>query len=92
MLLVHASDVQKSRTVRITKITVYLPEDLMHALERLAASQGRTEAAVIRDVIAAAVLAQDRPRGPHRLWAALSIAARGRIAVRRAPVVSAVSH
>lgn len=53
----------------MTKTTVYLPEELKHALERLATAQGRSEAAVIRDAIAAAALANDRPRPRGGLFA-----------------------
>lgn len=49
----------------MTKTTVYLPEDLKQALERLAAASGRSEAQLIRDAIAALTVsaAPPRPRG-----------------------------
>lgn len=49
----------------MTKTTVYLPDDLKKALERLAATSGRSEAQVIRDAIATLTTAarRARPRG-----------------------------
>ena len=44
------------------KTTVYLPDDLKHAVSRLAAESGRSEAKVIRDAIAALVDRSGRPR------------------------------
>jgi len=48
------------------KTTVYLPDDLKGQLEGVARSEGRSEAEVIRDAIAAAVANQrpPRPRAP----------------------------
>lgn len=47
------------------RTTVYLPDELKAALERTAAAQGRSEAAVIRGAIAAATAGQaPRPRLP----------------------------
>ena len=44
------------------KTTVYLPDDLKKALERIAAASGRSEAQVIRDAIGALARAAARPR------------------------------
>lgn len=55
--------------VRVNKTTVYLPDDLKKAVERLAASQGRSEAAVIRDAIASVAQAERRPRPRGGLFA-----------------------
>lgn len=49
----------------MNKTTVYLPERLKLALERVAASTGRSEAEVIREAIAEAVASSEpvQPRG-----------------------------
>ena len=49
----------------MNKTTVYLPEQLKLALERVAASTGRSEAEVIREAITQAVASSERvrPRG-----------------------------
>lgn len=45
------------------KTTIYLPDDLKQKVEQTAASQGKSEADVIRDAVAAAVV-RPRPRIP----------------------------
>lgn len=49
----------------MTKTTVYLPDDLKQALERLAAETGRSEADLIREAVGTltAAAARPRPRG-----------------------------
>ena len=44
------------------KTTVYLPEDLKAALERVASDEGRSEAEVIRESIRRAVTDREPPR------------------------------
>ncbi len=44
------------------KTTVYLPEDLKAALERMAAAEGRSEAEIIRESIRATVAGRRSPR------------------------------
>ena len=46
----------------MNKTTVYLPDELKQAVERLAATSGRSEAEVIREAIAALTTASERPR------------------------------
>jgi plasmid stability protein len=48
------------------RTTLYLPDELKAALERTAAAQGRSEAEVVRDALAAATRehAHPRPRLP----------------------------
>jgi predicted transcriptional regulator len=46
----------------VTKTTVYLPDELKRALERMAATSGRSEAELIREAVSAHVRAADRPR------------------------------
>ena len=47
------------------KTTLYLPDDLKDKIERLASREGKSEASVIRDAIAAAVTsAAPEPRIP----------------------------
>jgi len=50
------------------KTTVYLPEDLKAALERVAAAEGRSEADLIRAAVQEKVSALDRPRPRVPLW------------------------
>ncbi|MGH9091772.1 MAG: CopG family transcriptional regulator [Acidimicrobiales bacterium] len=52
----------------MNKTTVYLPEDLKQSLRRLAAASGRSEADLIREAIAAQVLACGQPRPRGRLF------------------------
>ncbi len=44
------------------KTTVYLPERLKRALERMAAEEGRSEAEIIRGALQAVVESRQRPR------------------------------
>lgn len=44
------------------KTTVYLPEDLKSALERIAAERGRSEAALIREAVRELVRGTEPPR------------------------------
>ncbi len=53
----------------MNKTTVYLPDDLKQALQRLAAASGRSEAELIREAIAALARAAGRPRPRGRLFA-----------------------
>ncbi len=53
----------------MTKTTVYLPEDLKHAVSRIAAASGRSEAEVIREAIRTLVRRSDRPRPRGGLFA-----------------------
>lgn len=46
----------------MTKTTVYLPEDLKHALERVAAETGRSQAELIREAVDSFVAQSQRPR------------------------------
>lgn len=48
----------------MVKTTVYLPEELKHALERVAATEGRSEADIIRDAIHERV-SRPRRRAPR---------------------------
>lgn len=50
------------------KTTLYIPEDLKAALEKMAAGEGRSEAEIIREAIRAAVDGRrpPRPRIPLR--------------------------
>lgn len=52
------------------KTTVYLPEELKAALERVAAAEGRSEAELIRAAVQEKVSALDRPRPRVPLWPA----------------------
>lgn len=54
------------------RTTIYLPEDLKAALERTAAMQGRSEAAVVRDAVAEATASH---RDPSRHAAAARLLA-----------------
>ena len=45
----------------MVKTTVYLPEDVKHALERVAAARGQSEAQVIRIAITSLLEAEPRP-------------------------------
>lgn len=45
----------------MTKTTVYLPEDLKHALTRMAAASGRSEADLIREAIGSLARAAEQP-------------------------------
>ena len=49
----------------MVKTTVYLPDDVKRALERLAAEEGKSEAQLIRQAVASLVdgAARPRPRG-----------------------------
>ena len=53
----------------MTKTTIYLPDELKLAVERIARGSGRSEAEVIREAIAALVRASDRPRPNGGLFA-----------------------
>jgi hypothetical protein len=53
----------------VNKTTVYLPDELKHSLQRMAAESGRSEADLIREAIATKVRASDRPRPTGRLFA-----------------------
>lgn len=53
----------------MNKTTVYLPDDLKLALERVAVSTGRSEAEVIRQALAAAVTSSTPPRPKGALFA-----------------------
>lgn len=44
------------------RTTIYLPDEMKSAIERAAAEDGRTEAEVIRDAVAAALAARERPQ------------------------------
>jgi len=55
--------------MRMTKTTVYLPDELKQALERLAAASGRSEADLIREALTALVRASGRPRPRGSLFA-----------------------
>jgi plasmid stability protein len=44
------------------KTTVYIPEDLKAALEKMAAGEGRSEAEIIREAIRATVAGRRLPR------------------------------
>ncbi len=44
------------------KTTVYLPDELKASLEQLAVQEGRSEAEIIRQAIAAAVAGRRRPQ------------------------------
>lgn len=46
----------------MTKTTVYLPDEVKEDLERLAKSEGRSEAEIIRGAVAQAIAARRRPR------------------------------
>jgi plasmid stability protein len=46
----------------MVKTTVYLPDDLKHSLERLAAATGRSEAELVREAVSTLVHASERPR------------------------------
>ena len=48
---------------------MYLPDELKRALERMAATSGRSEADLIREAIAALARAADRPRPRGALFA-----------------------
>jgi predicted transcriptional regulator len=48
----------------MVKTTVYLPEGLKHALERVASTEGRSEADIIRDAIRERV-SRPRRRAPR---------------------------
>jgi hypothetical protein len=50
------------------KTTVYLPEELKAALERVAAAEGRSEADLIRSAVQDKVSSLDRPRPRVPLW------------------------
>lgn len=52
----------------MNKTTVYLPEDLKQALQRMAAVSGRSEAELIREAIATQVRAAGHPRPRGRLF------------------------
>lgn len=47
---------------RVVKTSIYLDPDVDHALARIAAAEGTTKAALIRDALAKAVAATPRPR------------------------------
>jgi predicted transcriptional regulator len=51
------------------KTTVYLPEELKHALERTAAVSGRSEAELIREGVALVTRRAERPRPRGALFA-----------------------
>lgn len=51
------------------KTTVYLPDDLKQALDRLAAASGRSEADLIREAIGALARKAPRPRPRGALFA-----------------------
>ena len=53
----------------MNKTTVYLPDDLKRAVERMAAASHRSEAEVIREAIEALARASDRPRPQGGLFA-----------------------
>lgn len=53
----------------VEKTTVYLPEDLKQSLQRMAAVSGRSEAALIREALAAHLRTSDRLRPRGRLFA-----------------------
>jgi len=53
----------------MNKTTVYLPDDLKHALARLAASSGRSEAQLIREAIGTLTRSAERPRPRGGLYA-----------------------
>ena len=53
----------------MTKTTVYLPDDLKHALAQMAAASGRSEADLIREALSALVRASGRPRPCGGLFA-----------------------
>ena len=53
----------------MNKTTVYLPDELKQAVERLAATSGRSEAEVIREAIATLTKATERPRPSGGLFA-----------------------
>lgn len=44
------------------KTTLYLPDELKEALAEMAAAEGRSEAAIIREALRSAVRARTRPR------------------------------
>lgn len=44
------------------KTTIYLPNDLKASLEQMAEEESRSEAAIVRDAIRAAVTRRRRPR------------------------------
>lgn len=46
----------------VKRTTVYLPDDLKAALERTAERERRTEADIIRESLATALAARERPR------------------------------
>lgn len=46
------------------KTTVYFPDDLKARLARVAAAEGRSEADIIREAVAAALDGRDRPPRP----------------------------
>jgi len=48
--------------MRVTKTSVYLPDDLKQALTRIAASSGHSEAELIREAIRSLVRASELPR------------------------------
>ncbi len=50
------------------KTTVYLPDDLKAALERVAAAEGRSEAELIRAAVHEKVVALRPPRPQVPLW------------------------
>ena len=53
----------------MTKITIYLPDELKRDLARIAATSGRSEADLIREAIQTLVRAVDRPRPRGALFA-----------------------
>lgn len=53
----------------VVKTTVYLPDDLKEALDRLAAASGRSEADLIREAIGALARTAPRPRPRGALFA-----------------------
>lgn len=55
--------------MRVNKTTVYLPDELKLAVERVAATTGRSEAEVIRAAIATLTKASERPRPAGGLFA-----------------------
>lgn len=52
----------------IKRTTIYLPDDMKAAVERVAREEGRTEADVIRTAVAAALDARSRPQPRIPLW------------------------
>jgi plasmid stability protein len=63
----------------VNKTTVYLPDELKHALARIAAATGRSEADLIREALAELVRTSGRPRPRGGLFASGDPSLSGRV-------------